>query len=129
MAGHGLSLDLASLERLYGRLITEPDGVMFVSVDGAVTGAIGGFLAKACFNENEAVAQETFWYVTPKARGSGAGRDLLEAFMQWSKAVGATSTVMATVGAPEGPTNLKLDGMYKALGFGPLETHYFRAAR
>ena len=101
------------------RLITDPAGALFVSVDRA--GALTGMLGALCFTHplsGEWVASEFYWWVEPAARGGLDSLRLLKLTITWARAQGAVRLHMI---APEGSG---VGRLYRRLGFVPVETAY-----
>jgi len=101
------------------RLITDPAGALFVSVDRA--GTLTGMLGALCFTHplsGEWVASEFYWWVEPAARGGLDSLRLLKLTITWARAQGAVRLHMI---APEGSG---VGRLYRRLGFVPVETAY-----
>ena len=63
--------------------------VLLIAERGAERlGFVGGVLAPQLFNREIYCLQETFWWVTPEARGTSAGLRLLDAFNEAGEKVG-----------------------------------------
>lgn len=60
--------------------------VLVAERDGALVGFIAGMVTPHPYNAKIRVLSETFWWVTPAARGTRAGAVLLVAFVTWGKA-------------------------------------------
>jgi GNAT superfamily N-acetyltransferase len=70
-------------EALVGTLI-EDQFVAIAERDGQPVGLIAGVLQPHPFNPDILVASELWWWVTPPARGTRAGHELLDAFEGWA---------------------------------------------
>jgi GNAT superfamily N-acetyltransferase len=87
-------------------------------------GMAGVLVYRNYFRRSQTVAQEMFWWVDPEARGTGAGRKLLETIEAWAKEQGAHSLTMVALDDVDGE---KVAGMYKAAGYRPLERNFVKA--
>lgn len=77
--------DVEHAEALVGALI-ETQFVAIAEVDGQPVGLVAGAMVPHPFNPALQVANELWWWVTPRARGSRAGLLLLDAFDEWADA-------------------------------------------
>lgn len=68
------------------------------------------------------IAMEMFWYVEPKSRGK-LSLQMVDAYEAWAKEVGATHICMSLLA---NEFKEKLDHMYRARGYVPLETQYIK---
>ena len=89
---------------------------LLVSGDPAI-GMIGGIIYPHYFN-NEIIAQELFWWVSPLHRGSGI--KLLDAFEDWAKERGADKVMMISLEKND------VSGIYEKRGYHALEHTYER---
>lgn len=83
---------------------------------GELVGFLAGIAAPHWLNPAITVAQEILWWVPEPARGTGAGRLLLEDFVAWGRTVAQQVTVTVESHAPfVGP-------VLAARGFAPRES-------
>lgn len=96
-------------------------GVILVGFDGdKPVGALSGYCVPAD-RSGELVAQETWWYVSPAARGTGLGRQLAEAFERYARVRGATWVSLGAIGHLPA-----VDGLLEKLGYRPFERTWFK---
>lgn len=101
-------------------LSTGVGGILLLERDASVIGVLG-FLRYPDPNDGELVVSETFWYVSPTARGHGI--KLLNKFEELAKAIGAKRIMMAHMLSlmPE-----EISHLYVRKGYRPLETNYIK---
>lgn len=85
-----IGYDHATMDRLFRRLIDDPNGILLVTGGGAA----GGLVHPSIFNEHHITGQELFWWVDPSHRG--AGLRLLTALEDAARERGAQSFMMGT---------------------------------
>ena len=111
----GFKPDYKKIENTISELIN--NGGLIVYGSPAV-GMIGGIIYEHYFNR-EVVAQELFWWVSPKARG-GAGIKLLQAFEDWARENKADKVLMISLDVND------VSGIYLKRGYTALEQTYQR---
>lgn len=115
--GRHLRTDITAMRELATMLIDVPHGVVFVSEqNGQVVGMIGVIATRHPFS-GEPVLSELFWYVLPKARGSGV--KLLLTAEEWARANGITKSLMVS-------PNEAVSALYERLGYEPLERQFIK---
>lgn len=87
---------------------------------------IAGFIGGVLFNDPNSgisTSSELFWYLDPKYRSRGIGKNLLDSFERWSKLKGCQRVIMIHMSdlMPE-----EVKGMYLKNGYEKLETHYIK---
>ena len=95
-------------------LIASPDGVVFYNGQGM----LGGIVAQAAFGVGR-VAQELFWFA------DAGGRDLIQAFEQWSADQGANGVIMLNL-ALDPRTDKLMDRLYSRRGYEMRERTYYK---
>lgn len=83
-------------------------------------GVLSGFVVPNDLN-GEPVAQENWWYVTPRYRKGGLGRSLVTLFERYAVQRGARRLSLGSIGHLPA-----VDGLLRSMGYEPLETHYFK---
>lgn len=83
-------------------------------------GVLSGYVVP-CDRSGELVAQETWFYVTPAARGGGVGRALAEAFEAEARKRGAVWVSLGQLHHVPGSERL-----FERLGYKPFETNWFK---
>jgi GNAT superfamily N-acetyltransferase len=99
-----------------GFVLADDRSAVFVADDGALTGyALGAVVPMPLYGGATAFLQEL--YVDADHRGSGVGRALVEAFLDWGGARGAVRAVVATSRA---------GAFYESLGFATRPTAFYQ---
>jgi GNAT superfamily N-acetyltransferase len=111
--------DISMIDTL--RQLMEADGLFVVG--HPAHGMAGVLVYQNYFRRNTKTAQEMFWWVDVEARGTGAGRKLLEAIEVWAKEKGAQTLTMIALDDVDGE---RVAGMYKAAGYRPLERNFVK---
>lgn len=84
-----LAFNREKVERTLTHLITDPNGVVFVSRrDGVIVGAFAGAVAPHWFSD-DLVGLDFAFFVEPDARGASRGTTLILAFKRWCERRGA----------------------------------------
>ena len=104
-----VELFLQSWNRVYA---TGRGTIIGLWLEDDLVGGLGGLLAPD-METGVVRAYETFWYVTPRARGLG-GWGMLEQFESWAKARGAT---VSRIGHLAGPDNDRFSKVYGRKGY------------
>ena len=86
---------------------------------GELVGMIGGLICPDLY-DGEIVCHTSFWFVVPTARGR-LSIQLLEAFEDWAREVGAKRVVVTHLSSVE-----SLGLLYSRRGYQPLERSYVR---
>lgn len=115
MAPHGPmgAFDEAGVENVLRFLITSPSALVLTNGDGA----IGGVLAPIYFCPSKLMMDESFWFA-----GTG-GRDLLRAFTEESRKMGAACVVLSTL---ENDKSEIVHRIVSRMGFAPVERRYVK---
>ena len=101
------------------RLVSEPNGVLFVAdLDGALVGMIGMLIFPHHLS-GELTAGELFWWVEPSHRGLGVR--LMRRAEVWAVAHGAVAIQMIAPVA-----DASIGRVYERLGYVAIETGYQR---
>lgn len=90
-------------------------GVIFIAPG---KGFLAGIKVKFLYGDHN-VASELGWWVEPKYRLDGVGKDLLEAFEEWAKEQGCTSVTMVAL-------DDELDKFYRSKGYRLREWSYMK---
>lgn len=104
---------LAKLADAHVFLIAETD-------EGAPMGLIAGEYSDHPYNPSIKILQEKFWWVSPSSRRSGAGNELLTAFMGVAEETSNTVLLSTTPKSPVG------DEYMAGFGLRPAEKIYIR---
>lgn len=98
------------------------DGGLYV-VGEPVRGMAGVLVYPAYFNAAQISAQELFWWVDPQARGTGAGRMLLDALEAHARERGAHTLTMIALDDVDGE---RVANLYRSQGYRPLERNFVK---
>ena len=120
-----LGLDAPSTAETLSELVANPNGLLLVAEEeDEIVGMLGALAFPHYFNKQHTVCQELFWWVEEKARGTGAGRGLLQAAEAWTKELGAKALMMISLRGVPGAD--AVDRMYEKAGYVPAEHSYVR---
>jgi GNAT superfamily N-acetyltransferase len=115
--GLHLTVNAEATAELAASLINAEHGLVLVDEqDGEIVGMIG-VVATLHPHSGDPVMSELFWYVLPRARGSGV-RLLLEA-EAWARANGIGKSIVVS-------PNEILSALYERLGYEPLERQFIK---
>ena len=104
-------------------LMDDLESIVLVAVhNGEVVGGIAGVLFQPPFGK-ETYAAELFMYLEPNSRKTRLGADLMDAYENWAKVVGA-SAIQYPFFLNHHPEKLKR--IYERKGFKPEETLYYK---
>ena len=98
-------------------------GIWLAEIDGEVVGIAGALLYPMYFSPNNLVAQELWWWLTPKSRGSGAGAKMFKQIEDWAKDNGAAAVFMIAL---EDSRAKKMEHLYARAGFRPMERTFIK---
>ena len=90
--------------------------------ESVIVGAIGVNLTMSLF-DGKVIADEAFWFVDPKHRGT-AGVRLFFEMAKWAKEHGARRILMGKMLSID-PENDKVGQFYERQGLKPLQTQYY----
>ena len=97
--------------------------IWVAEVNGELVGSCAATIYPMYFNYNGLVSQELWWWLEPKARGSGAGKALYNAIEDWSREKGAIVLFMIALNNDTVETMGKL---YARSGFKPMERTFVK---
>ena len=91
-------------------------------IEGEIVGVTSCLLYPLYFSQ-ATVGQELWWWLTPKARGSGIGKKMFQAIETWTKDKGATALFMIAL---EDERAAAMEKVYFRAGFEPLERTFIK---
>ncbi len=112
-----------SLEFLDGALKNPDFGIFLAEMNGQVIGGGGGLVYPLYFCKSHLVAQELWWWLAPKARGSGGGNLMFKELQSWAKERGAKTIFMIAL---EDERSAKMEKVYCRAGFEPMERTFMK---
>ena len=98
-------------------------GIWLSEIDGEMVGICGAILYPLYFSPSSLVAQELWWWLTPKARGTGAGKMMFTQLEMWAKERNASSLFMIAL---EDDRAGKMEKLYVRAGFKPIERTFMK---
>jgi GNAT superfamily N-acetyltransferase len=101
-------------------------GIWLAEIDSKIVGITGAMVYPLYFSTAHLVAQELWWWLTPTARGSGAGAKMFKQIEQWSKEKNAKSLFMIAL---EDDRADKMEKVYIRAGFTPLERTFVKEVK
>jgi RimJ/RimL family protein N-acetyltransferase len=100
-------------------------GMWMASKDGAVVGICGALRYPLYFNPQHTIVQELWWWLTPDARGSGAGQAMYKELERWAKESDAAAIFMIAL---DDDRVEKTSKFYARAGYKPLERTFAKGA-
>jgi GNAT superfamily N-acetyltransferase len=97
--------------------------ILLAEVNGEIVGITGGIIYPLYFSPTHKVSQELWWWLTPAARGSGAGNKMFKHLQSWSKERGAKTIFMIAL---EDEKAQKMEKIYCRSGFEPMERTFMK---
>jgi RimJ/RimL family protein N-acetyltransferase len=111
----------------YINALNNPDiGIWLAEIDSKIVGITGAMVYPLYFSPTHLVAQELWWWLTPTARGSGAGAKMFNQIEQWAKEKNAKSLFMIAL---EDNRADKMEKVYIRAGFTPLERTFVKEVK
>ena len=98
-------------------------GVWLAEDDGWIIGIAGALFYPMYFSPSNMVVQELWWWLTPEARGKGAGQAMYDMIESWAIAKNATAIFMIAL---EDNDAEKMASLYTRKGFRPMERTYIK---
>jgi len=108
------------------RAMDNPNVGMWMAVkNGAIVGICGALHYPLYFGPQHTIAQELWWWLTPDARGSGAGQAMYKTLEAWAKENGAAAIFMIAL---DDDRVKKTSKFYERAGYMPLERTFAKGA-
>jgi GNAT superfamily N-acetyltransferase len=122
---HGvISFDSVGYAKFFSESIqNESVGIWLAEVDGLMVGISGAIAYPLYFNPSALVVQELWWWLTPEARGSGAGGKMFKQIEEWAKERNASALFMIAL---EDDRAAKMEKLYVRAGFKPMERTFIK---
>lgn len=98
-------------------------GMWLTEKDGQMIGICGAIAYPLYFRPSYIIVQELWWWLTPEARGSGAGQMMFKEIERWAKDKNASALTMIAL---ENESVEKVSKFYRRAGFRPLERAFFK---
>lgn len=98
-------------------------GIWLAEIDGEIVGICGAVAYPLYFNPSALVVQELWWWLTPAARGTGAGKQMFSEIEQWAKEKRAAALFMIAL---EDNRAKKMENLYIRAGFKPMERTFIK---
>lgn len=104
-------------------LQSEAIGIWLAELDDEIVGISGAIAYPLYFSPNAIVVQELWWWLTPDARGSGAGGAMFKQIEAWAKERSASALFMIAL---EDERAQKMEKLYSRAGFKPMERTFIK---
>jgi len=104
-------------------LQNESIGVWLAELDNEIVGISGAIAYPLYFSPSAIVVQELWWWLTPDARGSGAGAAMFKQIEAWAKERSASALFMIAL---EDDRAQKMEKLYSRAGFRPMERTFIK---
>ena len=101
-------------------------GIWLAEKEGAMVGVCAALVYPLYFNPEHKVVQELCWWLTPEARGSGAGQAMFKTIEDWAEEVGATAIFMIAL---DDDRVEKTGKFYARAGYRPMERTFVKGVR
>lgn len=98
-------------------------GIWVAKLNGKIVGVTAALVYPLYFSPTHSVVQELWWWLTPEARGSGAGQMMYKQIEQWAKEKNAKSIFMIAL---EDEKASKMEKVYNRSGFTALERTFIK---
>ena len=98
-------------------------GIWLAEIDGEIVGVCGAVAYPLYFNPSAMVVQELWWWLTPAARGTGAGKQMFNQIEHWTKEKQASALFMIAL---EDKRAKKMENLYIRAGFKPMERTFIK---
>jgi GNAT superfamily N-acetyltransferase len=104
--------------------VQSPDvGLWLAEENGNIIGIAGALFYPMYFSPSNMVVQELWWWLTPEARGKGAGQAMYDMIESWAIAKNATAIFMIAL---EDERADKMANVYARKGFRPMERTFMK---
>lgn len=100
--------------------------ILLAELNGEIVGITGGIIYPLYFSPSHKVSQELWWWLTPAARGSGAGNKMFKHLQSWAKERGAKTMFMIAL---EDERAQKMEKVYCRAGFEPMERTFMKGLK
>lgn len=100
-------------------------GVWLAEKDGVMVGICGAIKYPLYFSPQHTIVQELWWWLTPEARGSGAGKALYNTLEAWAQKNDAAALFMIAL---DDDRVEKTSKFYARAGFKPMERTFVKGA-
>lgn len=119
-----IDFDVEGYSAFYLRALTDDNiGIWLAEANGALIGIVGAVAYPMYFSPSNLVVQELWWWLTPAARGSGAGTAMFNAIKNWAHLKDAKALLMIAL---EDDRAKKMDSLYSRAGFKPVERLFMK---
>lgn len=121
---HGVAAYDSSKTRAFLSTSLENSDILLLigELEGEIVGVTSCLLYSLYFSQ-AIVGQELWWWLTPKARGSGIGKAMFQAIETWAKGKGASALFMIAL---EDERAAAMEKVYFRAGFRPLERTFIK---
>lgn len=122
---HGqIDFDVDGYSKFYlSSLENDGVGVWLAEINNEIVGICGAVAYPLYFNPSAIVVQELWWWLTPKSRGSGAGKEMFKQIESWAKKKNASALFMIAL---EDNRSKKMENLYARAGFKPIERTFMK---
>ncbi len=101
-----------------------PDMAVWLAESGGhVVGISGAMVYPLYFSPNYRVAQELWWFLTPTARGTGAGLAMFREIERWAAEKDAKAIFMIAL---EDENSAQMESVYRRSGYTPMERTFIK---
>jgi GNAT superfamily N-acetyltransferase len=101
-------------------------GMWIAERDGLPVGICSAIAYPLYFRPSHTIVQELWWWLTPEARGSGAGQMMFKEIELWAASKNATAMFMIAL---DDENVDKVSKFYRRAGFRPMERTFAKGLR
>ena len=98
-------------------------GMWVAELDGVAVGICSAIAYPLYFRPSHTIVQELWWWLTPEARGSGAGQLMFKEIERWAASKNATAVFMIALDDEKVD---KVSKFYRRAGFRPMERTFVK---
>ena len=122
---HGaIAFDPEGYASFFTNATQNPDiGLWLAEIDNKLVGITGAIYYPLYFSPTSNVVQELWWWLTPEARGTGAGAKMFNCIKSWAKEKNASAMFMIAL---EDDRAGKMEKLYRRAGFKPVERTFIK---
>lgn len=122
---HGsIAFDPKGYADFFTGALQNPDmGIWLAETETELVGITGAINYPLYFSPSSNVVQELWWWLTPSARGTGAGAKMFDCIKSWAKEKSAAAMFMIAL---EDDRASKMEKLYRRAGFKPLERTFIK---
>lgn len=109
------------------RALDDPNiGLWLAEKDGQMIGVCGALVYPLYFSPSHKIGQELWWWLTPSARGTNAGKRMFEQIEAWTTEHKVNATFMIALADNRVE---KMTKLYERAGYEPMERTFAKGSK